>query len=219
MIQSVLRIERAVKERRDVDVPLVNWWLYILLLNWITGGIYSIYLFFKRAGRINKFIRRKRDYYLAILEYTEKYSQEKNKYNNLRNEINDLKDYTNNYIAKVKELKAGLSLILSIITLGIYRFIYLYKINKIWNDIQNFETEFYDKLSQIWIKLGILKYPVSFNRDPSKNRGYIMYLFLSIVTCGIFALIWDYKIHTDPDNLYKEFHSAEDTILNAVRND
>lgn len=117
----------------------------------------------------------------------------------------------------MKELNGVLSFILGIVTLGIYMLFFLYKINKVWNDIQNFETEFYDRLSQIWKKLEILKYPISFNRDASKNRGYAMYLILTIVTCGIFGLVWDYEIHTDPDNLYKEFHSAEDTILQAVR--
>jgi hypothetical protein len=29
--------------------------------------------------------------------------------------------------------------------------------------------------------------------------------------------VWDYKVHTDPDNLYGEIHSVEDTVLQTVR--
>jgi hypothetical protein len=42
-------------------------------------------------------------------------------------------------------------------------------------------------------------------------------LILSIVTFGIWSLVWEYKIQTDPDNLYNEFHSVEDTVLQTVR--
>src|SRR5438128_487427 len=30
---SVTKIDRAIKDRRDTDVPLVNWWLYFLVLS------------------------------------------------------------------------------------------------------------------------------------------------------------------------------------------
>ena len=43
------------------------------------------------------------------------------------------------------------------------------------------------------------------------------FLILSIVTFGIWALVWDYKIHTDPENLYGDFHGIEDTVLQVVR--
>ena len=89
--------------------------------------------------------------------------------------------------------------------------------NKIWYDLQKVELDFDDKLSQIWSKLGLIKYPISFNLDSSKKRSYPLYLILSIVTLGIWGLVWDYKIHTDPENLYKEFHLIEDTILQTVR--
>ena len=37
------------------------------------------------------------------------------------------------------------------------------------------------------------------------------------MTVGIWGLVWDYKIHTDPDKLFSEYHSIEDTILQIVR--
>jgi len=218
MIQAVQKIERTIKERRDVDVPFMNWWLYFLVVNPVTFGIYGIVMFFKKTGRVDKFIARKTAYYQSILDYSEKYSQENNRYDEVRNDLNDLKSNVNAVFSKdIKEIKAGISFLLIILTLGIWSLIWTYKMNKVWYDLQKVEQDFDDKLSQIWIKLGLIKYPLTFNVDSSKNRSYALYLILSIVTFGIWALVWDYKIWTDPDNLYKEFHSIEDTILQIVR--
>lgn len=218
MIQAVQKIERSIKEGREVDVPFMNWWLYILIVNPVTFGIYSIVLFFKRTGRVDKFIVRKNDYYQSVLDYTEKYSQEKNRYDDIRNDLKDLKDSVNtSFSEEIKEIKASISFLLMIITLGIWAFVWLYKMNKIWYGLQKIEQDFDDKISQIWSKLGLIKYPLSFNVDSSKNRSYALYLILSIITFGIWGLVWDFKIHTDPDNIYKEFVSIEDTILQTVR--
>lgn len=218
MIQAIQRIERSIKERREVDVSFMNWWLYILVVNPVTLGIYGIVMFFKRTGRVDKFIARKKDYYESVLDYTEKYSQENNCYDDIRSDLEDLKDFINTiYSKEIKEIKAGISFLLIIVTFGIWAFVWLYKMNKIWYDVQKVEQDFDDKISQIWIKIGLMKYPLSFNLDSSKNRSYALYLILSIITFGIWWIVWDYKIHTDPENLYKEFHSIEDTILQTVR--
>lgn len=218
MIQAIQKIERSIKERRDTDKPLINWWLFILLVNEFTLGIYAIVLFFKRIGRINKFIIRKKTYYDSVIDYTEKYAQEKNKLEPIQNELKDLKDLVaSNFPKNIKEIKAGLSFLFCIITVGIYYFFLLYKLNKVWYDLEIVEQEFDDKLSAIWMKLELMKYPFSFNIDSSKKRSFPLYLILSIVTVSIWFLVWDYKIHTDPDNLYREFHSIEDTVLQIVR--
>ncbi|MDD5095531.1 MAG: DUF4234 domain-containing protein [Dehalococcoidia bacterium] len=117
----------------------------------------------------------------------------------------------------IKQVEAGKSFLLSIVTLGIYGFIWWYKMNRVWDQLQKTEQEFDDHLSQIWNKLGLIKYPLSFKIDPSKNRSYIGYLCLIIVTFGIWGLVWDHKIHTDPENLYGEFHAIEDSVLQVAR--
>ena len=218
MIQAVQKIERSIRDRRDNDVPLVNFWLYAFVLSWVTVGIYPIILYFKLIGRIDNFITRKKTYYGSIIDFTEKYAKDSNKYDDIHHQISDLKILTDDTFSKnIKEIKAGLSLLLTVVTCGIWGIIVLYKENKVWNDLQIFEQDFDDKISQIWTKLEIIKYPLSFNTDSSKKRGFILNIVLTIVTCGIWGIVWQYKIHTDPDNLYKEFHSVEDTVLATVR--
>jgi hypothetical protein len=79
-------------------------------------------------------------------------------------------------------------------------------LNRYWWDAQLLEQDFDDKLSQIWMRLGIARYPLTFQVDQSKRRDYAFYLILSSVTLGIWAMVWDYKIYkiyTDPDNLVR----------------
>lgn len=218
MIQAVQRVERSIRERNTTDVSLINFWLYLFLLSWLTFGIYPIILFFKRIGRIDKFILRKRDYYESVIDYTEKYAREKNKYEECHSQIQDLKNlYQDKFTGEIKEIKAGISFLLTIITFGIWGLVVLYKENKVWDELQRFEQEFDDKLSQVWNRLDLIKYPLNFNIDQKKTRNFVLYLVLSVITFGIWGIVWQYKIHTDPDNIYKEFHSVEDTVLNTVR--
>ena len=216
MLQEIQKIERNIKDRREIDVPLMNWWLY-LLVNGLTGGIYGIV---KRNTRVREFAIRKYDYYQNVITYTEKLAQEINRYDEVRNELNDLKTDVDAAFRKNMQLRKCTTmngLMLTIVTVGIFLYVWFFRLNKFWYDAQKIEQDFDDKLSQIWLKLGLIKYPLNFSLDASKNRNFWMQLLLSIVTVGVWILIWDYKIHTDPDNLYKEFHAIEDSVLQTVR--
>lgn len=192
--------------------------LYILLLSWITFGIYGVYLIYKRMSRVDGFVRRKRAYYDAVLDYTEKYAQEKNQYSAVQSQIAGLRGVIDERAQNsLKEIGANLHIVLTIVTFGLWGIYVLYRLNKAWNDLQTVEQEFTDGLNPIWQTLGLAKYPLSFTTDPKKQRSFGLYLLLSIVTLGIVGLVWDYKIHTDPENLYLEFHALEDTVLQTVR--
>lgn len=218
MVQAVTRVDRAVKERRDSDTQLINYWLYLFLVSWVTLGIYALVLFFKRIGRIDRFSERKQPYYESIIDWTERYAQQQGKEDEVHHMLSDLRSEIGAaYKSNLRKINAGLSFLLSLVTLGIYGLYVLYRMNRYWWDAQVVEQEFDDKLSQVWAKLELMRYPISFTLDQGKRRGYALYLILSIVTVGIWGIVWDYKIHTDPDNLYKEFHSIEDTVLQTVR--
>jgi Domain of unknown function (DUF4234) len=218
VIHSVTKLDRAIKLRRDSDVQLVNWWLCVLLLSWLTLGIYPIYLYFKRLTRIDRFSERKQAYYEAVLEWTEREAEAKGQMDAIHHELDDLSsDVSRAYQTDLRPINAGLSFVLTLITIGFYGFFVLYRMNRYWWDAQVVEQDFDDKLSQTWTKLGILRYPLTFHVDQSKRRSYPLYLILSIVTLGIWSLVWDYKIHTDPDNLYGGYHAIEDSVLQLVR--
>jgi len=214
----VTRLDRAIKERRDTDTPLINWWLYIFVVYPVTFGIYGIFLFFKRIGRIDGFGARKRAYYDSVNEWTQRYAEQTGKQDEVHHQLTDLRSEVDAaYKGNLRQINAGLSFVLTIVTLGIYGLYVLYRMNRYWWDAQVLEQDFDDTMSQAWSKLDLMRYPISFTLDQSKRRSYALYLILSVVTFGIWGLVWDYKIQTDPDNLFKEFHSVEDTVLQTVR--
>ncbi len=218
MMQEILQIEKSIKERRESDIKLTNYWITMFLLSPVTLGIYPLILNFKQIIRIDKFIQRKRKYYDGIIKYTEKYLKEKNCFDEYQVKYNELNSFYNEvFLKECKELNVFLSIIFSIITFGLYGFYFGYKVNKIWDDIQKFEEEFYDKMNAIWSKVEIIKYPINFNYDSRKKRNYFVYLIMSLVTFGIGGIVWSYKMWTDPDNLYGEFHTAEDVVLLAIK--
>ncbi len=218
MIQAIQKIERSIRERRINDVNFVNYWLYIFILNPITFGIYSIILYFKRINRVDRFLKRKNAFFQGVNEYTEKYAKENGKYELVANEIDDLKNfYRQQFFYKIKKIDAGVAFLLTLITAGIWAFVVLYKLNKFWFEAQIFEQDYYDRLSKIWLKLELSKYPINYEVDISKNRNYAVYLLLTVVTLGIWGIVWDYKLHTDPENIFSEIHAAEDFILQVVR--
>lgn len=218
LMQAVTRIERGVKERRDTDTTLMNYWLYFFLVSWVTFGIYGLVLFFKRIARIDGFSERKRSYYEGLIDWTQRYAQQHGKEDDVHHRLGDMRsDLGLAYKKDLRKINAGVSLLLTIVTLGIYGLFALYRVNRYWWDVQVVEQEFDDGLSQVWSKLDLMRYPVSFTLDQGKRRSYPLYLILTIVSFGIWGIVWEYKIHTDPDNLYKEFHSIEDTVLQTVR--
>jgi hypothetical protein len=218
MVQSVTTLDRSIKQRRDSDTPLINYWLYFFLVSWVTFGIYGLVLFFKRISRIDRFTERKQPYYRALVEWTERYARQQGTEDQVHHQIADLRSELDRaYKGDLRKLNAGVSFLLTLVTLGLYGFYVLYRMNRYWWDAQVLEQDFDDKLSQVWTKLGLMRYPVSFTVDQSKRRSYGLYLILSLVTFGLWLIVWEYKIHTDPDNIYESFHSVEDTVLQTVR--
>lgn len=218
LVQPVTQIDRAVKERRDSDTQLVNYWLYLFLLGPVTLGIYGLFLFFKRITRVDRFSERKHPYYESLIDWTERYARQEGKEDAVHHMLTDMRaEIAAAYEGNLRKINAGMSLLITIVTIGIYGLYVLYRMNRYWWDAQVVEQEFDDKLSQAWLNLDLMRYPISFKLDQGKRRSYPLYLILSIVTIGIWGIVWDYKIHTDPDNLYKEFHSIEDTVLQTIR--
>jgi hypothetical protein len=218
MPQAAMTIERFVKERHQTDEKLVSWPLYFFLLTWITLFIYPMIMFYKRVQRADNFRQRKANYYGGIIEYSTQFAQESGNYDAVYSQINDMHESVNRKFADdLKPINPGMSLVLTIVTFGLYGFYVLYRNDKFWWEIQEFERDFDDSVSQLWTKLGILKYPVRFEPRQSTKRSFGLYLGVTLVTFGLFGIVWDYKVHTDPEALFPEFHSVEDAVLNAVR--
>lgn len=95
-------------------------------------------------------------------------------------------------------------------------FIYINKMNSIWDKLQKWEKEFYNHVNVILIDLNITKYGIPFSVDYKLKKNYFFNLFLCFITCGIWLIVWDYKIHIQPNNLFSVFHNAEDNIAKLI---
>ena len=218
MNEAVPRVERFVRERRETNAPFVSWPLYFFLLSWITLGIYGIILFYKRVKRADDFAKRKQGYYEALIAYARQRSQETGTADTLMPQISDVESETKAaFTSQFRPMNPGLSLLLAFLTLGLWGLYVIYRLDKFWVNIQNFEQDFDEKLSQILVKDGVLKHPITYSPDRSVERSFGLYLFLTVITFGIWGIVWDYKIHTDPERLFREFDTAEDSVLNAIR--
>ncbi|MBO0768475.1 MAG: DUF4234 domain-containing protein [Solirubrobacterales bacterium] len=217
-IPSITRLDRSIKERYETDVKLVNWWLYALLLAWVTLGTYALYVLVKRITRIDSFSARKRDYYGALLEWTRRRSKSQGQIHLVHSELLELETKLERaYTETLAPIRAGRSLLLSLATLGLYGLFVIHRMNRYWSDAELLEQEFDDRLSRIWLKLGIVRVPIHYSRSPGKQRSFGKYLGLSFLTLGVWAAVWDYKLHTDPDSLYADLHRVEDSVLATVR--
>lgn len=89
-------------------------------------------------------------------------------------------------------------------------------INNRWYRLQMFEYNFVRELSKVWYQEEWIDKKLSFDIYFNKERNYILWIFYSCVSFGIMIIVWDYKMHTDPNDLYFRFHHMEDKILEIV---
>ncbi|MEO5918991.1 MAG: hypothetical protein ABIQ17_05465 [Candidatus Limnocylindrales bacterium] len=217
-VQSVARLEQSIRDRSSTDRKFINWWVYWLLLSWITLGIAGLVYFYRRMSRIDAFSRRKAAYYDALVEYTERRAERAGSAAAIRPMTDQLRaDLQAAGRSSLKPINAGLHLLLTFITLGLWAIVVYYMVNRAWDDRQRFEAEFDDRLSQAWLQLGLLRHPIAFRIDEGKHRNFALWLILSILTLGIGFIVWDYRLHSDPDRLYPEFHTVEDSFLQIAR--
>lgn len=58
------------------------------------------------------------------------------------------------------------------------------------------------------MKLGVVRYPITFEPIPALERQFGTHFLLAIVTFGVYGIVWDYQLHTDPEKLYPETRAA-----------
>lgn len=243
------QLQENILERQKVDKPLINWFLLTFVLSWLTFGIALVYVFIKRILRVDKYIRRKYEFFDMVIHFIELESNERG-LDNYERYMSELKGRLARFQREVRPLmpfviKAFIPVIIftlfvvlfiaftglsniSTVTLtavlviwgidtAVVVLIYIYRMNKIWDDVQQFESEMYDTISQVFMSLKLLDHPVIYCTDPRIKKDFIIYTILGFVTGGIWFLVWDYYVHTAPDDMYQTFHKAEDIMVEVVK--
>ena len=71
------QLKDNIREREKVDKPLINWFLLTFILSWLTFGIAFVYVFIKRILRVDKYIRRKHEFFDMVIHFIELESNER----------------------------------------------------------------------------------------------------------------------------------------------
>ncbi|MFW6009298.1 MAG: hypothetical protein ACOCP8_08560 [archaeon] len=174
---NALKIERAIKKRRETDKSLPSWWIlffiYILIISSINNGvifvtfifyfIIIIIFYYLRVNRVYRFIIRKNNYYNSIIKFTKNYAEENHHLEEIKKDLEHIKDEINYKLnERTKKFAPYKNIAIMSVSFGIYGFWILYKLNKIWYELQLIEQEFDDSISEVWQKIGLIKYPLNF---------------------------------------------------------
>lgn len=243
------QLQENILERKKVDKPLLNWFLLTFVLSWLTLGIAVIYVFIERILRVDKYIRRKYEFFDILIHFIEIESKErkldnndiyistlKNRLTKFKREIHPVMPFVIKVFIPVAVFTLFIicfiaftdlshipttTIIIVLVIWGIdtsvMMLIYMYKMNRIWDDIQQFESDMYETISEVFISFKLIDHPVIYYTDPKIRKNFIIYTILGFITCGIWFVVWDYQVYTAPDNMYNIFHKAEDTMVEVVR--
>ena len=216
---------------------------YDLLLEFLAsllGALLVLYMIYIQTNRVNAFIERKTEWYKNIVEFTNQHSEDSRNVTKLNDLITAivLKTHVSpinlnnalifsgitSFLGVISlffgEGQVQMSILIGICTIGtlmVNIIIYEYPINAIWDNIQCFENEFDSTLSKVWKENGWIEQSIEFYIDPRKKRNYVLWLFFSMISFGIMFVVWVYKIYTDPDSMYKQFHDIEDKIIERIK--
>ncbi len=243
------QLQDNIRQGRKVDKPLLNWFLLTFVLSWLTLGIALIYTFIKRILRVDKYVRRKSEYFDIVIHFIELEANERglDDYDKIMNGLKErLEEFRNsNILIMPYFIKAFIPLIILTIFFALYILItginnievnllitiiaiwavfafgviiiYIYKMNKVWDDIQRFEYDMYEYISKAFISLKLIDDPIIYYMDLTIKKDFIKYTIFGFITLGIWFLVWDYYVHTAPERLYKTFHSAEDRVSGIIK--
>ncbi|HDZ86157.1 hypothetical protein LCGC14_0526900 [marine sediment metagenome] len=214
MQNNYQKLQRIQDDAVFTDRRLINWWLF-LILTIITAGIFYVIEMFIRMFRRDTHFDRMQELFETYLDITKDAS--------IKTGI-DVSDQIAKIEGRLKQAQftllrpkhALLWAILIPLTGGLVNLYTYYFLMVDWYDIQTLEQEMMHEFSSVWYKLGITQHRIKVRRS-LPQRNYWLYLFLSIITLGIWALYWDYVIHTDPDLVFVENRIWETMVIENLR--
>lgn len=188
-----------------------------LVVGILTLGIYTIYVHYKLIARQQDHYKRMRRFTDDLIRLVDEQASEIGSGQSTGElvEIRGLNDEFQRF-QRGKERSPALWTILGIVTLGLAFLYVLYFLNADLVRHQRIEAEFIEKASALLTKLGVGKYPIQVEQVVP-NRSYPLYLFLTVITLGLFELYWAYVRIKDPNEHFKEHDRFEDQLISTIR--
>jgi Domain of unknown function (DUF4234) len=209
-------LDRESRRRRETDTQL-SYAMY-LVVGFITFGIYIIYVHFKLIQRQQEHFKRMGRFNDDLLKLVEERASDTGQTAAAGSSIDELRQLNEDYqrLQRGKERSPALWIILSIITLGLAFLYVLWFLNADLVAHQRAEAEYIEKASGVLNRLGIGKHPVVVEQVVP-DRSFPLYLFLTIITIGLFEFYWAYVRINDGNQHFLEHDRFEDQLMAVIR--
>jgi hypothetical protein len=215
-LETYSNLERDSRRRRDTDTRL-SFGLY-LLLGLVTFGIYVIYIHWKLIERQQAHYKRMARFNDDLLKVVQECADTGGQAAKFASQIERLHLMNEDFqrLQRGKERSPALWIVLSIVTFGIAFLYVLYFLNSDLIAHQRAEAEYIEEASALLNQLGIGKYRINVD-EVVKNHSYGLFLFLTIITFGLFEFYWAYVRIKDPNDHFDEHERWEDQLLATIR--
>lgn len=209
-------LDRESRRRIETDKEM-SFGLYIVL-SIITFGIYAIYAHYKLIEREQEHFERMARFNDDLFKLTEEQAEDAGQTAGLSSQLDELRGMNEDF----RRLQAGderspaLWTIVSILTLGLAYFYVYWFLHADLMKHQRAEAEYVEKASLILNRLGIGKHPIVVEQVVGE-RSYGLYLLVSILTLGLFAIYWNYTFFKDGNSHFREHQRFEDQLMSVIR--
>ena len=212
-MENTANVEAIIRQRPMTDWQTGFWSAFLLAL--VTCGIYGIYILYKLLDRRQSHFERLISFRYYLIQLLKEKAEADGKMAEVEQDISQLEAM---HVEASNRDRAGekspvLWTVLSI-AVGVVVYYVYYFLNDDFRAHEANEQAFMNKASAVMQKLGMTEQPVVTSLMVPE-RNFIVFLILTIVTCGIYGIYWWYTLITDPNNHFDN-HAAWESQVYAI---
>lgn len=236
-VTAVATIQDAIRRRSETDIRMSGAWILVVIVSplilffgfmFVFVGIFSpaailtglaltflgvilaALLYYKLINRRNKHFMRSRVLREGLIRHIESKAEELGKSHDVVSELSTMRMIHSELSNEEKDKSAGLYAILSIIV-PFVSFYVMYFLTKDFVTHDTRERAFFQAFSTAAGKLGIPAQFPYWKELPKRSAG--LYLILTIVLGGLFAIYWLWTLIKDPHQHFDAHTVFEDALL------
>jgi hypothetical protein len=213
-MENIVALESDFRQRAITDWQ--TQFITAFLLTIITCGIYGIYILYKLMDRRLQHFERMVSLRGHLIDVLREKAEAAGKTAEVEQDLSQLEGYhleaTNR--DRMGEKSPVLWLILTLVFSPVAYYVY-YFLNDDFRAHEANEQLFMSKASEVMAKLDISQQPVIAGMV-IPERNFVMFLLLTIFTCGIYGIYWWYTLINDPNMHFDQHIAWESQLYTAV---
>lgn len=186
-----------------------------IVLSIVTCGIYGLYVFYKLMERRDLHFARMANVVNTSVELLKQKAAAAGKSELITQELASLEMVQREMYDQSRERGAVLWLVLAIFTFGIGTLIGYYLLMDDFARHDQLEAQYFTLMSSALAKTGLAS-QASQAAPILPEREFVMFLLLSIITCGIYGIYWMYVLVKDGNDQFEGQVMWEDFIYSAL---